>query len=117
MTRRNSPPQSLRRDLPPDPDAAAVARLRRRLVARRGFPRGCGVEARAARGGAEWFLGVDVRLASPGWVAAVAALPPRPRQGPWSAQGGAWLHRLNALQPRAQAERARTGTPWPPARL
>ena len=105
MLRRNPVPASPRRGgalLTPE----GLARLRRALVRRRGFPRGAQVEARAARAARAWFLDVDVRLASPDWIAGVAATPPRPPEGASPAETRGYLARLEALRPWAVVEAA-----------
>ena len=99
MTLRNPPPSRRRRLRAEAETPAALARWRRRLAARAGWPRGWR--------GAGWFCGVDARRASDAWVRAVHALPPRPRGAPSRPRGASFLQRVLALEPLASAERAR----------
>lgn len=103
MRRRNPVSASPRRgggSLTPQ----GVARLRRALARRRGFPRGAGIDAAAARAADAWFLGVDVRFASADWIARVAEAPARPQGEVGEAQMRAYLATLEALRPWARAE-------------
>ena len=109
MRLRNPPPSRRRRRAPEPETPAALARWRRRLVARAGWPRGWS--------GAGWFCGVDPARASDAWVRAAHALATRPRAGPLSARGASYLARALALEPLASAERARALRDRPAALL